>query len=116
MKEYRLFLDFGMWHNGIPDEIKRDERIQFLVDVLAFLWTNSIDDITFLSRPEWAPHSVPIMRLIHQELMERINKYMPARPGEYIIKDEIGKIIDEIEAGGEALFWEKREVAESEER
>ena len=110
VRTYRIFLDFGMWHNGLPQEIKEDSRIEFLGDMLVYLWMQSINDITFIGKPEWMVHSVPIMRAIHKELMARINDIIQGSSEKYVIQDEIITAIDELEAGGEALFWNKSQT------
>ncbi len=104
MIHYRIFLDYCDWTTGLPDELENDIDIKQYASLLLKLWYITLDHESYLTNAEWGALTIPLMRKLHSKLQERI-KEIEHEP--YDIEDSIGKAIDELEAGGEALFWHK---------
>ena len=107
MSDYHIFLDYCDWTTGLQDELENDKDIKRYAKLLLKLWYLTLDHESYLTNSEWGPLTIPLMRKLHSKLQERIKEieYEP-----YNIKDSIGKAIDELEAGGEALFWDKSQT------
>lgn len=107
MKKCRLLLDYGIWNYNLPEELKNDESLSFLAQMLLYFWEESFDELTFLSKQEVCQHTVPIMRNLHKELVEGLKEKAKSLSKAYQVEDDIETAIEELASGGEALFWDK---------